>query len=1034
MDNLASSSPLFEKMKAEFINADQHSSPTLTISDRFIELKEIICGNAQAPFPWLQHFGDSAVRLLSSRSSSMLMKKSAYASHDEKREYIQKMPFAKSLDQLNDQSFMIQQNYYYGGDCETLDIPKLKDIIANDINFNRGYYETCTECAAMGIIWDSLRLQPNDGSSSSMQSELEKILTMDGKGDSKHTLQQGLALAIMKVHSAKKFNGDRMSLQESVDDLAALIRDDFQSVYQKITERFEHDLEEGAPVSNVWRWRNPEMAKKMVQITVHFLKTGAWILPKLLLQTPQIVSIAPERITELIFLINSYVLESQEAQWFNAITLFSTGCMQRENQVLLFDLPYILLFVTCTMANSIQRLLGRNTFRVLAGLVSTNHFYHCLFLAPFSRDNTFSSGLEYILKLKGSTASEPNRALDLVAHRHVRMVASHLCSSVTFSKEACEIITDFSFPFLCNQTLASNSYYVYPHSHSKTWTLALRELEMYTKLQHSAQLEEERALVSQRMDHRILSASRLDMHTIASAVVSETYGFVQDLFKEQTSAECKRGQIIPEHATTLFIGIQDLWKYVFLDIFSQTQTLQGRCIVLDFQNVSQAIREMQPCLLMSAKIAIQHAKLLENERMGFKNRDLIRMIWEKDGGTITLTQHFVLPDIKNWEMHTQDLLAHFVGSFKGFDALPRLSDYEIRILLKKYREFELPVVEDYVLQESNLLLKIVPLFLRLKNSRAPAMIIPSGIQCPENQTLVHTAYYIGFLNLLLGQMESAEILSMVEIHGVIKPSAFLAEQFVSNVSTAPILVETALHFIKRTAPMRIDQTHENLQLLLKEYSEQERDIPFKNFIEQLQFISTNEGKRLLRLRAHPGNQTKEAIVLHACCMRSYYPNMRILFNADQIARTLTRYYAINPDILTAAMIHSVSLTAALCLCGGENLSRDLNTMQKRMNALMTIAKETLKVTRDAMEKTLFFIADYFAVYAQSSTAEFHDESLKTWLETLWQGEKDELVKAAATGMMLKLREPWNTRLADKCLLDALKEMGGWFEGCFNRQE
>jgi hypothetical protein len=162
----------------------------------------------------------------------------------------------------------------------------------------------------------------------------------------------------------------------------------------------------------------------------------------------------------------------------------------------------------------------------------------------------------------------------------------------------------------------------------------------------------------------------------------------------------------------------------------------------------------------------------------------------------------------------------------------------------------------------------------------------------------------------------------------------------------------------------------------------------------------------------------------ACCMRPAFPNMQILFTLETKPELLKRYYATNRDILPAAMIHHVSLSAAMCLCGSDSYRMD-----ETMKSLLIFASETLGVSKNEMEKMLFFVADYFDVYPQKNATAHHQQDEEPWLTALTQSD-DELVRQAAAGM---LGGAWDARKAKQCLLQALQRLADLFEELFKKR-
>ncbi len=72
---------------------------------------------------------------------------------------------------------------------------------------------------------------------------------------------------------------------------------------------------------------------------------------------------------------------------------------------------------------------------------------------------------------------------------------------------------------------------------------------------------------------------------------------------------------------------------------------------------------------------------------------------------------------------------------------------------------------------------------------------------------------------------------------------------------------------------------------------------------------------------------------------------------------MKKYYTVNPDILTASLIHDISLLTVLKVMGIDTAS-----VQNRLRQTMVFARDELMVSTEQMLTLMLFIADYFALY------------------------------------------------------------------------
>lgn len=1035
MDSSFSSS-----VKYEFINAERGiSSKKIVISNKFHELKDILRGNPLAPFPWLQYFGKKAIESYNDILKGKLMIKTNDVSTSDANVYTERIPFAKRKKHFVDDQFLVEQNYYYTLNPAFSRNEIRSEDILSVIKFTNGYTRVCSESAALGLIWDTLHsLYHTKGS---MQEMVDEAIHPSHTAI-KNELQTNLALAILHIHTAKlgqhggEISSDTIAyLEGKVCKLVDLLQADFKPIYTEIEDKLIH--------RGVWTWKNKAKAMAMVQMSLNFLVTGVWILPRLLvyLQGQNIRFVSAQTISDFILFVNSQRSDEPDIKWFNSMILIMQGLQHNpssnENLHCLFlNLPYLLSFLTSSFSGRIKNLLGRNGFRMLAGLLTTNqclHLYHRRnynILNSVDAHNRDSQLLNYISRGLWVQHNNPINMNALTLQR-VSDVGRDLCFNkrgALPSQSACEVITRFGFPYVSTHitelkiTLLDFSYIL--HTRKRSWPKALNELRDYIVLARREMQEAEAVMVSDALNDEILATGR-PLQRMTENIIANTYSYVNSFFSNTPSTDntLKSSDINQEDIIDLFIEIKDLWQYLHMDIFTETNT--GRCVVINLKNSTDASRLMQPCLLASIKLAIHHTNIMDSVSE-LKNPDTIREILSDNAEKICY--YFSFPETNQWVRHSDR--PEILDDFEGFDQLSQLSRHEMDLLLTKYKDLRLPGLQAGETTFS----KIVPALLRIKDSsghdESRRLEISPSFQYSKQASI---AYSIAILNLMMdntwAQQNTESILSTLEEELIIleqRPSRFLAKAFASNSNAPPILVETALQYIAKKSPLNVESVYNRLQKWFKQWHKNPGIMVFNRFIHNLD-----------RIPEHWGRDATKNLMM-ACCMYSPYPDMQILSHwiRNQVSDNtgmIKRCYDINPDILTVAILHDISLMTAL---GVADLT-DLSIAEERVRLTMLLARDTLGVSREVMEKTLFFIADFFKVYKKDRIAINMDTSIMINQLNLHANSQDQLVRKGAEGVKIKILEAVRqgrshsiSENVERGLLNAMKKTGDVFEKIF----
>lgn len=1030
-------------IKNEFIRVENGTLYNkIKISDRFNELKGVLMGDALAPFIWLENFAGKKINEIdrSPVIKAILKKKCIDVPVSEADIFTEEFPFAKRKKFFINEQYVVEQNYYYSSNLymhgwnNTEDDNKM-----NDIEFYRGYSHVCTKCASLGIIWDILFSLQND--KGSMQEMLEGVLPRGLSNTSE--LQTKLALAIIHIHTAKieEDSHDKQHyLEKRVEKLVLLLKENFDLIYKELEKKITH--------KSVWMWENKVEMIAMVQLGLNFMVTGTWILPKLLnyLNDQRVTFISPLTITEFILFVNSNrpPLDA-ETQWLTSMNLIlrnlsnSPSTLSVEFQTLILNLPYLLLFITSSFAVRIRQVLGRDGFRMLAGLVTTSHcfhLYHHSFNATITGPQTTAGEQpsthlsDYIFK---GLWIEHNSTFDMdsLAMNRVGAVSQALCtrqgshSIIQSHRGACEVISRFGFPYLSTHITELKTEMI-PLDFSyilciqkRSWEEALNELRDYTKLEHRSLRDSESLSRSKGK----IEESLRPIQNIAKDFISSTFTYIDSILSD-TASPLQSTDINEDDTIRLFIGIKDIWQYLHLDIF--TEAVDGRCIVINFKNTTDACRAMEPVLIATAQIAMQNAGITKYIEC-FKNPEIIKKIdlFNERSGTICC--YFSVPESTTW-IRNMDTLG-ILNDFEGFEQLPSLSSYEMDLLLKGYQKLS------YLEHGETFFSKIVHAFLEIKGEAFDV----SDISRITSEILFHddkqvsVVYSLAILNLMLEntriRKQTEKILTTLDrtVENMNqRPSYFFAKAFASNSNASPILVKTALGYIAKNSPLNVVRARNSLQRRFSEWHKRPLKISFHSFIQDPSNFTRDMGG------------TKEN-ALAACCMHSLYPDMRILSHWVQSGGSkgihMKDYYDINPDILTVAMLREISLMTAL---GVSEQKQDQKKVKERIDKTMQLARYTLLVTREVMENSLLFIADYFKVYKHEGerVAGVNPTILFNYVDQQASAD-DELVRRAVEGMRIKIKESILkgtiqdlSTLAEKNLLDAMKIAGGMFEYTF----
>lgn len=1002
-----------ELVKNEFLT----EVPTLQFTAEYRALKNILFGDSRAPYPWLQHFCNSAFNTFTKNNRGVLEKTCDQISRTEADAYFKSVPFAKRVDLRITDEFVFQQNHYFT--LLSADQRPSRDCL----QFATGYSDTCSHCAPLAIIWDAL-FSNAVIRGGTMQ---EKLHNVSSNSDTILAKQTELALSITHV-----FKDSGFDKEEAVDELVRILHGDFPPLFHTIVSRLTP-----APVHE---WQNRETLSTLISTTLRFCVTGAWALPKLLNFIRQDSGGGTDRLLFAwdtlqdiaLLLTSTYSNYDEVTRWLSA----QAGLIKNMHyvwdphsaEIIVFNVPFLLVFLLCYSAEEIIRLWGRRKFLLLAGLISTNQIFfqllpagESLFASTTSSVGSHGSGwMDHIIRNPTGlwiNLTQPQRNLSQARRRRV----NELCLGGSF-EGACRSITSFVFPYLSNR-LNSMSLFI----STRQWDVerATREFSMFATQEEIFSQAQRRRLQDAQMDRSLFPVSE---ELSVSRVISRALGYDRD--QEEDLVDIKH-----EDAMRVFMVIRGLWAHIFIKIFSRNILVEGGCIVMDYAQNVRVNEFMEPCLLEGARFALQG---MTDEVFA---RSVNQKIWRNifTGENRAVCKYLSLPDAKEWAAPEEayeseqgageNAVKKFFLKFEGFGPtmMASLSEFELNPLVEKYAVFEFPGVETWgphlafknCLGTALLHLKARPTTIGIDTIATNKVM--------EVEQVMHTVYSLAILHLMAPRpvCTLSESLLMRD-EGF---AFYLAKHYVAKPENPVRLVETALAYLAKHHPMRVEERGKVLFQLMGDVESIEAFFAGKlangGFVADFEFVSAHNdwGKQMRNMRDI--RKTKAEALLRACCVMPSYPDMQILatHNWKQLpVSILVKYYTLNHDILAAAMIHKLSLITALCVEGENKLN--IENMWKGIEEMLQYARVTFMVSEKKMLLVFLFIMDYFVLYH----AEDYDgiqrtssEQMKHLNDTL-QNHQDRIMRKVAGFMLGANWGDIRVRAAD-CLLEAVKRLG-----------
>jgi hypothetical protein len=1010
-----------EALRQEFLEREDKKSQRISIGQNFQQLKMTIgyAGDHRAPFAWLSKFGEQAMNTylnIPNARSDALSPAHKLPSAISIERFCNLMPFAKILNEISQQTPLIENNYYFHPN------PKFS---REDLNlcllytgFSEGYIETCRECAAVGVLWGALY---EDAGNESMEQKMTQLLVRDGKGAKVNELQARLALALTRIYRAKALAKpfDRGMLVQEIDGLIGLLHDEFPSLYATLCRR--HAPRE----SGVWQWFSPPMHLAMLHMQIHFLLGSGWmickVVPALIHSTPDSTPAAVmDGVSDAILLLNMHSLSQTEnaqigMRILQAIvytlqafamalknveyTPFAHLAQGHDDDLVmakLFCLPFVVLTpflqweTTALGAKSKLLQYGKNGLITLAGVISSVDFYTGL-RAPGMYRRFLTEGTHTFADLYNALTN-PNLRRDMTGlwiqnlRNQSRKDASFLtmvtsshkgCQDNTL-KEACKTVVHFTRFFNVNRMLQdSNS----KKSHSN----AKNELELFydllnERIEDRNAIDKEKEFEKRRANDgawaeedgatrkSALYSGLRSMVNGGVAVVSNNMKHFDPYFYKSSGGD--RAKTALQSATradvlAVFRSIKGLWDYLFLD-----QQQNSTCVLVEYRKDAETMRRMIPSLLQTVDISVADSGVLKNETERKSLPPIILQILYKKVNESTLCKFFTFPDEELWRSHEEvyhtptqihSLQQNFTDGFQGFDQLPHLaSEDELKTLLQRYRDFRLPDKwGPHLAAEAPSRASSLPLLLTLllqKKAVDGARPFRGNINPSLDKQGTEKAYALGMLNMLIGVGASQSTLLAVDMGLAEKgashlgPAAFFATHYASRHSAPAALTVEALKYLGVAYPMPVSAVSTKLADLGADLS--------KGITLPLPALWG------LGMRGEPSLllKSKALAPLYACALLPLHPTplllQRWLQAADPAARRkMKKYHAVNPDILTASVIHDISLLTALKLMG-----IDTANVPNRLRQTMVFARDELMVSTEQMLTLMLFIADYFALY------------------------------------------------------------------------
>jgi uncharacterized small protein (DUF1192 family) len=1081
-------STISEGLRQEFLDREDNKSQRVSISQKFQALKialGCVAGDRRAPFPWLSKFGEQAMHLyltIIPNARSDVLSPTANLQPTSIESFCKMMPFSKISNEIPPslKTPLIENNYYFHAN------PKFS---REDLNlcllftgFAEGYLATCRECAAVGVLWGALY---EDEANESMEDKIMRLLVQDGKVLKANELQARLALALTRIYRAKALAKpfDRGMLVQEIDRLIGLLRDEFPSLYATLCRRH-------APRdSGVWQWFSPPLHLAMLHMQIHFLLGSGWIIckvvPALILSTPDSTPEAVmDGLSDAILLLNMHSLSHAENTQMGmqilqtlvyALQAFAMALKNVEytpfahlaqgpgNNDLalakLFCLPFVALTpflqwkTTALGAKSKLLRIGKGGLTILAGMISSVDFYTGL----------RTPGLYRRFLLEGTRAlytavTNPKLHQDKTGlwiqevHRQTRKDASLLTMTASThrrcqgdTREACKTVVQFTRFFNVNRMLQDSSSKK-SHANAK-YELELfhdllnEQIEVRNAIDKENEFEKRRANGgewSQQEGATQNSGVYSGLRSVVNggvAVVSNNMKHFDPYFYKSSGGD--RTKTALQSATradvlAVFRSIEGLWDYLFLD-----QPQNSPCVLLEYREDAETMRRMIPSLLQTVEISVADSGVLKNETERKSLPPIISQILYDRVNEGTLCKFFTFPDEGLWRSHEEvyhtpaeihSLRQNFTDGFQGFEQLPHLtSEDELKTLLQRYRDFQLPdkwgphlTVEAH----SSSLPLLLTLLLQKKTVDGP---FHGHVNPTLDKQGTEKAYALGMLNMLNGVGASQSTLLAVDKALAKKgsshlgPAAFFATHYAARHSAPAALTVQALKYLGAAYPMPVNAVRKKLTALGANLSKGTTlPLPAPWGLEM-------RGEPSLLLKS------KSLAPLHACALLPLHPTplllQRWLRAPDPAARsTMKKYYAVNPDILTASVIHDLSLLTALKMTMEihERAEQTLK-VQNRLRQTMVFAREELMVSTKQMLSLMLFISDYFALYngdGECDAAQQDDVDIAVHhLQALLDSEERRDEKFVAQGMLKIMGEGWQkvAPTAENLLLQTVRE-------------
>lgn len=682
------------------------------ISDTFHTVKNLLAGgDVRAPYDWLETMCDKkTLDFVTNPTHTDILMQSCQIQNQLKK--VQgEIPFVKESQDLDSSAVLIQNNYFYHNPANSSAL-SLNDHLKK-IHFKTGYIQTCTECSAMGVLWDTIYAS-DPTSSKDMETILNDQISKTGINATLTTgLQQQLALALTRVYTTwfkvtAKVNKQKVH-SDAIQELLKLLQRGFTAIYSDLEAKCAQRRE-----AHTWY---SSLIPRLISKEIRFYITGAWALQKLVISLTSESTDRMDVFLQLAHLCNIHSLASQPtivAASLQRLHLVSHFLRQLQEGLLFLrqlevdlrcdgyapwlhidasknfeqtffiitNLPFLLMlpFLFSSFYENQTRQSASRTL-VLTGLFCTNSFF-CAIQGPiFYNLMTRQNHYDGILSQIYYTISNPNLYSDILrfnapalglwveSRRNLlpsssepRNVQSLYNSSASYnmlpatnfclhSMRACGTVTSFTFFVVLNR-LQEILGGLGDSSYSPR--NHSKELQVFYWSQESIkQSHIAQDLQERRFQENIIESTNRGsrFNLMVTTIGVGWYEMLRWWTTPRVLQQPRDEQTSQEQVQALFQGIEALWRYLSLDLLS-SEPVSECIIIMHFQdNVSLMLKMLQP-LVHIVRLALIETKFIQQEAtsMHLSNQALAKRIVDQPDSAL-VCKSFQIPNAKEWQMY-----------------------------------------------------------------------------------------------------------------------------------------------------------------------------------------------------------------------------------------------------------------------------------------------------------------------------------------------------------------------------------------------